>query len=346
MANYITGIQQVGIGVVNANEAKYLYRDVFNMNVLVFDDASEARLMTKYTGNTVYRRRALLTMNLKGGGGFEIWQFMNRSPEPVPQQFVWGTPGINAIKIKTSCIHNAYQYLSEIKGLQLSAIEINGNQEPCFELVDHYANRFQIVEGRDWFRKSKSCLGGVTGVVIGVSNMEKAIQFYQQMLGNAEIKYDTICTHAGNAQQTTRRVLLRKPVSANGAFSRLLGSTDIELVQLMHHKPEHLFKHRFWGDCGFIHVCFDVTNMDKLKDTMQMAGYSFTVDSAGAFAMEHASGRFCYVEDPDGTLIELVQTHRVPVLKKWGWYIQLSDRKHEKPLPDWQVAMLGLNKVK
>jgi hypothetical protein len=27
--------------------------------------------------------------------------------------------------------------------------------------------------------------------------------------------------------------------------------------------------------------------------------------------MDNASGRFCYIEDPDGTLIELVETHKV-----------------------------------
>jgi hypothetical protein len=30
--------------------------------------------MTQYTGNQEYKRRAILTMNLQGGG-FEIWQF-------------------------------------------------------------------------------------------------------------------------------------------------------------------------------------------------------------------------------------------------------------------------------
>jgi len=135
-------------------------------------------------------------------------------------------------------------------------------------------------------------------------------------------------------------------MSASGAFSRLLGGIDIELVQAVSADYDHLFKNRYWGDCGFIHLCFDVMDMDALKQSMQQDGYLFTVDSAASFAMQDTSGRFCYVEDPDGTLIELVQTHRVPVLKKIGWYINLTNRKSNKPLPNWMVAMLGLNKVK
>lgn len=50
----ITGIQQIGIGVKDVNQAKYLYKDIFGMDVLVFDDVKEANLMTHYIGNTVY----------------------------------------------------------------------------------------------------------------------------------------------------------------------------------------------------------------------------------------------------------------------------------------------------
>jgi hypothetical protein len=79
---------------------------------------------------------------------------------------------------------------------------------------------------------------------------------------------------------------------------------------------------------------------------MKAKGYSFTIDSEDSFAMEHASGRFCYMEDPDGTLIELVETHKVPVLKKLGFYLNLKKRNLEKPLPDWMIKLLALSKVK
>jgi len=62
--------------------------------------------------------------------------------------------------------------------------------------------------------------------------------------------------------------------------------------------------------------------------------------------MGDAGGRFAYVEDPDGTLIEMVETHKVPILKKLGLYFNLSNRRHQKPLPDWMVSLLGLNVIK
>jgi hypothetical protein len=86
--------------------------------------------------------------------------------------------------------------------------------------------------------------------------------------------------------------------------------------------------------------------MNTLKKKCEANGYPFTVDSDDTFDMGEAGGRFTYLEDPDGTLIEFVETHRVPVLKKIGWYLNLKKRKTQKPLPDWMVSTMGWGKVK
>jgi hypothetical protein len=62
--------------------------------------------------------------------------------------------------------------------------------------------------------------------------------------------------------------------------------------------------------------------------------------------MGEAAGHFSYIEDPDGTLIEFVETHKVPILKKIGWYLNLRKRNPKKHLPDFIVKMLGFGKVK
>ena len=61
--------------------------------------------------------------------------------------------------------------------------------------------------------------------------------------------------------------------------------------------------------------------------------------------MGEAAGHFAYIEDPDGTLIEFVETHKIPILKKIGWYLNLRNRKRESPLPDWLLKALRFNRV-
>jgi len=62
--------------------------------------------------------------------------------------------------------------------------------------------------------------------------------------------------------------------------------------------------------------------------------------------MGEAAGHFAYIEDPDGTLIEFVETLKIPIIKKLGWYIDLSKRRPEKNLPAWIIKSLRYSKVK
>lgn len=344
MSDLISGIQQVGIGVRNAQEAFSWYNKTLGLNVPLFDDVAEATLMTRYTKGNVRQRRAILAMNMAGGGGAEIWQ--SNSPEPLAADFEpqIGDLGIFALKIKCSDV-------KQFAGNHQTNSTNSPENKPYTWLKDGYGNQLQVVQDNSWFRPNGCITGGVLGVVIGVSDIDKALNLYQNVLKISELVYDK----TGNFddlkeldadKKQFRRVLLRKTMNQTGAFSKLLGNVEIELVQALDSTPRKIFEGRSWGDLGFIHVCFDTLDMDSLKQKCTENGFPFTVDSNNTFDMGEAGGRFTYLEDPDGTLIEFVETHRVPIMKKIGWYLNLKDRKTKKPLPDWMVSTMGWGKVK
>jgi catechol 2,3-dioxygenase-like lactoylglutathione lyase family enzyme len=344
----ISGIQQIGIGVPNLHEAWKWYRAAFGMRVSVFDDKAEAALMTRYTNGIIESRHAVLAMNMSGGGGFEIWQYTTKTPQIPGFHVSLGDLGIFAARMKSRDVTGHHAQLMA-KGLNPSPLSQAPDGKPTFWITDPQGNHFQVVPGSDWFKKKGNISGGVTGAVVGVSDMEQSIAFYGKAMGLHEVVYDKSGTFEdmhGYEQRRFRRVLLRKPHEDYGAFSRLLGGIEIELVQWLDGEGQKIFADRFWGDCGFIHLCFDTLDMATLKKRAENAGHPFTVDSGETFGMGDAGGRFAYVEDPDGTLIEMVETHKVPILKKLGLYFNLSNRKHQKPLPDWMVRLLGLNVIK
>lgn len=194
--------------------------------------------------------------------------------------------------------------------------------------------------------------GGVAGAMIGVSSIEKSLKLYQEILGYSEIVYDITDTFDAfdtvpNGNQRIRRVLLQHPELRKGPFAKLLGPTQIELIQAVERTDaKSIFNNRFWGDWGFIHLCFDVQGMDSLQQECEAAGFPFTVDSGKTFDMGEAGGRFSYIEDPDGTWIEFVETHKVPVMKKLGWYIHLKNKKPGAFLPNWMLRAMRFNRVK
>jgi hypothetical protein len=136
-----------------------------------------------------------------------------------------------------------------------------------------------------------------------------------------------------------------------GTFSRLLGPSVMELIQVKDRKPDKIFKNRYWGDLGFIHLCYDIKGMDALRNECKSKGFAFKVDSTSTlktdtFDMGEAAGHFAYIEDPDSTLIEFVETDKIPIMKKIGWYLDLRKRDPRKPLPNWILKTLKLSRVK
>lgn len=351
MQYFISGIQQVGAGVPSEEIAWAWYRTYFGMDVPVFQEAAEAPLMTPYTGGVVQSRTATLALNMNGGGGMEIWQFTSRETAPPAFEPHPGDCGIFAARLKCRDVAAAHAWFKEERLDVLGGLAYDPAGQPHFFVRDPYGLLFQVVEGRTWFTRAPHVMGGPSGCMIGVSDVERARALYSDMLGYDAVVYDETGTFDDllplpGGDRQVRRVLLAHSRPRVGPFSRLLGPSGIELVQAPGRAPRRLFEGRFWGDLGFIHLCFDVSGMEALKEACAAQGFPFTIDSQDSFDMGEASGRFSYIEDPDGTLIEFVETHKIPILKKLGWYLDVRKRPPEKSLPDWMLKMLALNRKK
>lgn len=354
MQKIISGIQQMGIGVPNVPEIWKWYRTFFGVNVKLFEDAAEAPLMIRYTGNEVHKRTATLALSMDGGGGFEIWQYTSRNTEKANFTIQLGDFGLYACRIKSKDVQKSFDYFKSKGADIIGGLAKRPDGGLHFFVKDPNGNIFDIVEGLDWFSNTHhpSHCGAVAGTLIGVSDIDAAMKLYCDVLGYTKIVYDETAVFdcfsgLPGGQTKFRRVLLGHPEKRKGPFAELLGSTEIELVQSLERTDcKKIFENRYWGDWGFIHLCFDIQGMDLLKLDCEKAGFPFTVDSGNTFDMGEAGGRFSYIEDPDGTWIEFVETHKVPVMKKWGWYINLKNRNPEKHLPKWMLKAMGFSKVK
>ena len=351
MKKYITGIQQIGIGVSDVHEAFRWYRKNFGFDIKIFEEDNEVTLMLPYTGGKTWKRHAILAMNMNGGGGVEIWQYKNRTPEKASFEIQLGDLGIFCAKLKTTHVGKTFTAFQEKKLNLLSPVVKDPLGNSHFFVKDPFGNIFQFANEEEWFGSKTYMQGGTSGCMIGVSDIEKAKKLYKDILCYDEVVYeqegqfdDLKFLSGGN--HTFRRVLLKHSATRTGGFSRLLGSTKIELIQVLDRKPKKIYENRFWGDTGFIHVCFDVIGMSTLRNECIAAGFPFRVDSANSFDMGEAAGHFSYIEDADGTLIEFVETHKVPVLKKLGIYINLRKRDPKKNLPDWMIKTLSMRRVR
>ena len=344
----ISGIQQVGVGTVDFRKSWNWYIEMFGTDVKILEDDTVAERMLPYTGGQPQQRHACIAVNLQGGGGFEIWQYSKRKPTPCPFTISAGDLGIFAAKLKCRDVDAFHAQISS-KWNDCSKPELLPDGTKCFYLKDLYGNWFQILEDKSVFIDQKKFTGGMIGVVVGVTDMDASVRFYSEVLGYSIRKCDSVGVFSANASMPQADKQCRRVILAcerrHGAFADLFGDSTIELVQALEHTPRKIYEGRFWGDPGFIQVCFDVTGMDVLKRFCAEKGHPFTVDSCPdgeRFDMGDASGRFAYIEDPDGTLIELVETSKVPVVKKLGWFIDMNKRDPYKPLPKFLFRMMGI----
>ena len=352
----ISGIQQVGIGVADVHEAWNWYRAHFGMDIRIFEDAAVAELMLPYTGGSPRKRHAALAMNLQSGGGFEIWQYVDRTPVAASFEIQAGDFGIYITKIKARNVRATYEAFKK-KNLNVNGMSVGPDGKEHFFVKDPFNNLFQIVEGHSWFRIERGKpTGAAFGAIIGVSDIENARKVYSGILGYDTVVYDKEGTFEDlkelpGGDKKFRRVLLKSSKPQLGPFSKLLGPSVIELIQVIDRKAVKIFDNRFWGDLGFIHLCYDIKGMDALREECKSKGFEFTVDSTNSlktdtFDMGEAAGHFAYIEDPDGTLIEFVETDKIPILKKLGWYLDLRNRDPRKALPNWILKTLRYSRIK
>lgn len=352
----ISGIQQIGIGVNDLYKAWSWYKEFLGFDIKVFEEEAVAELMLPYTGNKPQSRRAALALNLQGGGGFEIWQYTKRIPLEPEYELMLGDLGIFAGKIKCRDAKKVYTKFIN------AGIEILGKVRKCpagiynFFIKDPFGNIFNIVESNSWFKNENKLTGGSYGAVIGVSDIEISKKFYSTILGYDEVVYDIKDSfdefgQIKGGENTFQRVLLRHSKPRKGSFSPLFGPSEIELVKVMNRTPNKIYKNRFWGDLGFIHLSFDIIGFKELRQLCLSEGHPFTVDSTAnqndeSFDMGEAAGHFSYIEDPDGALIEFIETHKVPIAKKLGLYLNLKKKDPEKPLSKWILRAFAFNRVK
>ena len=352
--NRIGGILQIGIGTTNMPESRAWYSDVLGFSTQALVEKGVTNLMLSYTGGVGQERQAAVIMNMAGGGGFETWQYLSRTPMPPAVLPGVGDLGILAIKLKVFDLKKAYNHLIS-NGVNIFSLPQN---DPIANfstmLSDPFGNYFQLVENANFF-SNPECVGGVLGAIIGCSDLERSIAFYSGLLGyECEEQLDAeVCPafkDLRGGDRKVRRALLRKSEPKIGGFSRFLGPTEIELVQTVDYTGVKMYEGRLWGDPGYIHICFDVRDMDGLKSFCAEKGSPFTIDSfetegGKSFEMGKVTSRVAYIDDPDGTPIEFVETHRLPILPALGISVNLKNGRTNKNVPDWLLKLMRFKKV-
>lgn len=353
MEKTLHGIQHLGVGVADHSQSWKWYRKFFGLDIPFFDAEAPAPLMTIYTQNEVINKRAAMVMNMKGGCAVEIVQATSFSPVAASREIQLGDLGIFIGVVKTPSIQTAFEYCKRNDANLVSDIVDGPEGEKTFYLKDPNNLLWQLIESKEWYsKKGKSVTGGVVGSSIGVSDMERSITFYAA-LGYDKVLRDQTAKFSDwqnlpGGNRTYRRVKLVQSRPSGGGFTKLSGETYIELVKDMSDRtPFKIFEDRKWADIGFVHLGWDVRNMKAIEEDLTSKGYPFTCDSKEILNMGETTKVHCtYLEDPDGTLIELIEVYKIAIAEKLGIFLNVEKRDPKKAFPDFLLKAMRFNRVK
>jgi catechol 2,3-dioxygenase-like lactoylglutathione lyase family enzyme len=351
MYKRINGLQHIGVAVSDMDKSLRFYRKFFGLDIPFFDSVQPAPLMDVYTRNSTITKRASMIMNLQGGCAIEVIRPTSFEPVTAKNPVQIGDLGIFTTQVKCRDIRASHHFCETNGAKGLTTIQRDPIGRETFYIEDLDGNVWQYLQGDSWYTNSGHHSGGVLGCTTGVSDMERALKLYTTLLGFDEVVFDNTGIFADwselpSGKQTYRRVLLTQKNQPGGGFAKVTGKTYIELVQALDRKPNFIFEDRIWADTGFAHIGFDVKGMKAIGDDLAKAGYGFTCDSNNALSMGNTKVHCTYIHDDDRTLIEMIEVYKVPIIEKWGVFLNVEKRDPLKPLPDFMLKALRFSRIK
>ena len=137
---------------------------------------------------------------------------------------------------------------------------------------------------------------------IVVSDMERAVAFYRDVLGmtqsfEATLEGAWIETVTGLPDLQARCVFMQFET----------GDVRLELLQYLSPRGENVSANRFANTPGVRHMAFETPDLDALAARLEAGGVallSLPVTVPFLVGPQRLTKRLCYFHDPDGTLLE------------------------------------------
>ncbi|MFM7005954.1 MAG: VOC family protein [Flavobacteriales bacterium] len=344
----IHGIQHIGVAVSDMNKTLPLYRKWFGMNIPFFDSVQAAPLMDVFTHNQTITKRASMVMNLKGGCAMEVIEPTSFKAQPLPSDFTLGDIGIFAVHMRMQGPQKALAQIPVAN--RRSELLQDPIQQARFLIQDPDGLYFWAKQDAQVFSNDSSQLGGVAGLSIGVSDIAASKAFYallgfDQVLFEDQGIFTDLQGFPGGAKEV-QRVILSTAKPAEGPFGAMIGYSQLELICTPQRKGQKIFRCRIWGDTGFVHLGLDICDMKGLQLELQSQQIKFACDSNEALSMGQTKVHCAYITDPDGVLIELIEVFKIPLLEKWGIFLNVHGKKSGKHLPKWLIKLLRFSRIK
>lgn len=319
----INGIQHIGIGVKSRDESFYFYNNALGFSVP----------LSRHTGNCYgmipviekdETRNVTISMNPYGGGLVEIFQYTSKIPLPVPDEIDFSYSGFLFYGLKVRNIARSLKIIENFGGkiithsTSFTPMKNYSWKTGLFRDPDGiHGMMLEYPDSNTGYGNGSPRIGGIEYVSIGVSNLDRSIDFYSNILGYNDIVYQCEGSYPewecifGKGRKL-KRALLKRGAKPQGIFRHFLKGGMIELIEVESNRGKHNFVGRKWGDIGFMELCFDVSDISSTLDMVTKKGAQIIVPPYIQDMGMNTKATFAYIKDPDGSMLEFADIESLP----------------------------------
>ena len=310
----ITAFQHVGMGVHDIDRTYEFYRNMMGFRVKLSDKREYDEVMKPIVG-AVVEMRIIMAMNVAGGAAIELVEHTSTKPMEPEEPLQWGDIGYLELGLNAYRLDDLYldlksrgvEFITPVRGMELSS----GGTERYAYLRDPDGLLLQLVEVPGGKRP---VVGGVRHVAIGVTDMEKARDFYENVLGFKEL----IHRFKGNMPELDEvtggremeMVIMGHRPEAESVLP-LLQRAIVKLVHTPGYKGKPAFEGRRWGDIGLMEMALDVIDLGETVNGLIADGAKLFHPTTRVEMGQGTAGSFAYIKDPDDIIVEMVETEKV-----------------------------------
>jgi catechol 2,3-dioxygenase-like lactoylglutathione lyase family enzyme len=309
----INGIDHVGIGVTNIENAQNFYRDFLGFKNVIFDYTGKLPGMDQVVGRSDVKARILMLASENytpiAQGAIKLVQLLPPSKPNRPEiKSEWSAICIAEVGISVKNIEEVYNLAMEkgFRSVLPPTYNINApqNEECKFAYIRDPDG--VLIELIDWHMYKEFDFGvprmeAVNHLGIGVRDMKKTMTFYKDVLGFDEIivdyktKMDIMAPMLPSPTPTTELIIVTNKYRG------------VWLEAFQHFPYEPLIAVPNWGDFGPMEFAISVSNIQKEYEQLQRKGIRFLCPPQKAVLPPSGEWKYCYMRDPDGFLVSLVE---------------------------------------
>lgn len=310
----INGVDHIGIGVKNIDNALKFYKDFLGFKNVIFDYTGKLPGMDQVVGKHDIDARIVMlaseNVSPVAQGMIKLVQLLPPSKPNRPKtKYEWGSICIAEVCMNVKNIEEVYKLATVEKGYEpvlppTYALCPPAGEECKFAYIRDLEGI--LIEFIEWHMYKE--FGGtprieaVNHIGIGVRDMDKSMSFYKDILGFKEevigytAKMDLMAPMLPSPTPTMKVKIITNHYK--GAW--------IEAYQYV--KPyEPSIAIPRWGDIGHMEFAINVSNIEKAYEQLQKKGVHFISPPQTVDLPPSGEWKYVYMVDPDGFLVSLVE---------------------------------------